>query len=77
MISASYVPIIAISCIFQRGFSKQKQIWRIEMNVTTSEEPYEILAKTCGCKERNRKVTLGLSTVPMIIYYEVINIKAI
>jgi hypothetical protein len=47
------------------------------MNVTTSEEPYEILAKTCGCKERNRKVTLGLSTVPMIIYYEVINIKAI
>ena len=27
------------------------------MNVTTSEEPYEIIAKTCGCKERNRKVT--------------------
>jgi vacuolar-type H+-ATPase subunit D/Vma8 len=27
------------------------------MNVTTSEEPYEFIAKTCGCKERNRKVT--------------------
>ena len=27
------------------------------MYVTTSEEPYEIIAKTCGCKERNRKVT--------------------
>lgn len=26
------------------------------MNVTESEEPYEITAKTCGCKKR-RKVT--------------------
>jgi hypothetical protein len=36
---------------------KQKWLWRIEMNVTISEEPYEIVAKTCGCKERNIKVT--------------------
>ena len=33
------------------------------MNVTTSEEPYEILAKTCGCKERNRKVTYSFIDV--------------
>ena len=61
MIIASYVPINAISCTFQRRINyqhfKRKQKWRIEMNVTTSEEPYEIIAKTCGCKERNRKVT--------------------
>ena len=27
------------------------------MNIINSEEPYEIVAKTCGCKEKNRKVT--------------------
>ena len=27
------------------------------MNIPDSEEPYEIVAKTCGCKEKNRKVT--------------------
>ena len=27
-----------------------------EMNVTNTEEPFEIVAKNCGCKERNRKV---------------------
>jgi hypothetical protein len=27
------------------------------MNVTSSEEPYEIVAKTCGWNERDRKVT--------------------
>jgi len=27
------------------------------MNVTSSEEPYEIIAKTCGWNERDRKVT--------------------
>ena len=33
------------------------------MNVTTSEEPHEIEAKTCGCKERNRKVTYSFIDV--------------
>ena len=33
------------------------------MNVTTSEEPYDIVAKTCGCKERNRKVTYSFIDV--------------
>jgi hypothetical protein len=33
------------------------------MNVTTSEEPYEIIAKTCGCEERNRKVTYSFIDV--------------
>ncbi len=27
------------------------------MNVTESEEPYEIIAKTCGCKIKDKKVT--------------------
>jgi len=27
------------------------------MNIINSEEPYEIVAKTCGCKDQNRKVT--------------------
>jgi hypothetical protein len=27
------------------------------MNIINSEEPYEIVAKTCGCKKKNRKVT--------------------
>jgi len=27
------------------------------MNVTGSEKPYEIVAKTCECKERNRNNT--------------------
>lgn len=27
------------------------------MNITESEEPYEITAKTCGCKKKRRKVT--------------------
>ena len=46
-----------------KEYSKQKQIWRIPMNVTTSEEPHEIEAKTCGCKERNRKVTYSFIDV--------------
>jgi hypothetical protein len=29
----------------------------IDMNIINSEEPYEIVAKTCGCKNQNRKVT--------------------
>ena len=29
----------------------------IDMNIINSEEPYEIVAKTCGCKDQNRKVT--------------------
>ena len=33
------------------------------MNVTTSEELYEIIAKTCGCEERNRKVTYSFIDV--------------
>lgn len=27
------------------------------MNITESEEPYEIIAKTCGCKIKDKKVT--------------------
>jgi hypothetical protein len=27
------------------------------MNIINSEEPYEIVAKTCGCEEKNRRVT--------------------
>lgn len=27
------------------------------MNIINSEEPYDIVAKTCGCKDQNRKVT--------------------
>jgi hypothetical protein len=27
------------------------------MNIINSEEPYEIVAKTCGCEKKNRKVT--------------------
>ncbi len=27
------------------------------MNITESEVPYEITAKTCGCKDKGRKVT--------------------
>jgi len=27
------------------------------MNIINSEEPYEMVAKTCGCKDQNRKVT--------------------
>lgn len=27
------------------------------MNIINSEEPYEVVAKTCGCKEKNRKIT--------------------
>lgn len=27
------------------------------MNIINSEEPYEVVAKTCGCKDQNRKVT--------------------
>jgi hypothetical protein len=27
------------------------------MNITNSEAPVEIIAKTCGCKKNNRKVT--------------------
>lgn len=27
------------------------------MNITDSEAPYEIVAKTCGCKENSKKVT--------------------
>ena len=26
------------------------------MNIINSEEPYEIVAETCGCKKKNRKV---------------------
>lgn len=26
------------------------------MNITESEDPYEITAKTCGCKDNDRKV---------------------
>jgi len=29
----------------------------IDMNIINSEKPYEIVAKTCGCKNQNRKVT--------------------
>ena len=31
------------------------------MNVTESEEPYGITAKTCGCKKKSRKVTYSFS----------------
>ena len=27
------------------------------MNITDSESPYDIVAKTCGCKQNGRKVT--------------------
>ncbi len=27
------------------------------MNITDSESPYDIVAKTCGCKQNSRKVT--------------------
>jgi hypothetical protein len=33
------------------------------MNVTTCEESYEFIAKTCGCEERNRKVTYSFIDV--------------
>ena len=29
----------------------------IEVNIIEPESPYEIIAKTCGCKNSNRKVT--------------------
>jgi hypothetical protein len=36
------------------------------MNITESEAPYEITAKTCGCKNNGRKVIysfVGLFTI--------------
>jgi hypothetical protein len=30
------------------------------MNISNSESPLTILAKTCGCKERNTKVTYSI-----------------
>jgi hypothetical protein len=31
------------------------------MNIIDSEEPYGVTAKTCGCKDRHRKVTYSFA----------------
>lgn len=36
------------------------------MNITNSEVPCEMIAKTCGCKEKHRKVTYTFVDTPTI-----------